>query len=346
MRQRPTARLTVPDFRNLGVLLRVLLLAEGLRLLWWLIEASARGRALTGWWLEGALYEPVLLSVAGALALLAPWLRRLPPRRALGVTALLAVALALLWRTGLQRLGLTVPPLATVVVATLAVWLAVVGYLDWRHQRLSPALAEARLLALQSRMRPHFLFNSLNGVLALMRRDPARAEALLEDLAELYRALLSEPRALVPLHEELALARAYLAVEQVRLGERLRVAWQIDTAPGDALLPPLTLQPLVENAVRHGIEPREDGGCITVEAFRDDDHLVLFVRNPLVPPDVKPSVRGHGLALANLRERLDLLFDAEARLRVYESEGEFVAQVRLPIRANVRLSLAPRRSAS
>lgn len=346
MRQRPTARLTVPDFRNLGVLLRLLLLAEGLRLLWWAIEAPMRGHAWTGWWREGALYEPVLLTVTGVLAWLAPWLRRLPPLRALWMTALLAVVVALLWRVGLQRLGLTVPPLATVVAATLAVWLAVVGYFDWRHQRLSPALAEARLLALQSRMRPHFLFNSLNGVLTLIRRDPGRAEAMLEDLADLYRALLTEPRALVPLREELALARAYLAVEQVRLGDRLRLAWQVDTAPDDALLPPLTLQPLVENAVRHGIEPREEGGCVTVEAFRDDDHLVLFVRNPLPPPQAPPGARGNGLALANLRERLDLLYDAEARLRVYESEGEFVAQVRLPIRARDPVSRAPRRSVS
>ncbi|MCX7663165.1 MAG: histidine kinase [Tepidimonas fonticaldi] len=340
------ARFVIPDFRNLGVQWRLLLLAEGLRALWWVLEASPADASLQGWLTAGALFEPTLLSVAAALALLSPWLRRCPPWRALLITALVAVLVALAWRALLQGWGLAVPTPPTVVVATLAVWGGIAGYFDWRHHRLSPALSEARLQALQSRMRPHFLFNSLNGVLALIRRDPARAEAMLEDLAELYRALLAEPRTLVPWREELALAQAYLAVEQVRLGERLRVAWHVDTAPADALLPPLTLQPLVENAVRHGVEPRPEGACVTVEAFRDDDHLVLFVRNPLPPADA--VTHGHGLALANLRERLELHYDTQARLRVYESEGEFVAQVRLPIRAgaDAAVSPAPRRSAT
>lgn len=337
------ARFTVPDFRNLGVQLRLLLVAEGLRCLWLVLEAPATVVQIEHWLAGGVLFEPVLLSVAAALMAISPGLRRCHPRQAMAITAVGAIALALGWRALLQTWGLSVPPPLVVIVATLAVWGAVAAYFDWRHHRLSPALSEARLQALQSRMRPHFLFNSLNSVLALIRRDPARAEAMLEDLAELYRALLAEPRTLVPLREELALARAYLAVEQVRLGDRLRVAWHVDTAPADALLPPLTLQPLVENAVRHGVEPRPDGACLTVEAFRDDDHLVLFVRNPLPPADA--TTHGHGLALANLRERLDLHYDAEARLRVYESEGEFCVQVRLPIRAGA-LNPAPRRSAS
>ncbi|TSE28016.1 Sensor histidine kinase YehU [Tepidimonas thermarum] len=343
MAHRFAARLTVPDFRNLGVQLRLLLLAEGLYALWWWLGALSAGRAWPAWQTRSALFEPALLTLAGVLALLAPWLRRRPPRTALAWTAVAAVAVALGWRAALAAVGLPTPTPPALLVGTLAVWAAVVAYFDWRHHRLSPALTEARLQALQSRMQPHFLFNSLNSVLALMPRDPARAEAMLEDLAELYRALLAEPRALVPLREELALARAYLAVEQVRLGERLRVAWHVDTAPADALLPPLTLQPLVENAVRHGVEPQPLGACVTIEAFRDDHHLVLFVRNPLPPPGA--ATRGHGLALANLRERLALHYDAEARLRVYESEGEFVVQVRLPIRAE-GVSRAPRRSAS
>lgn len=336
-------RFAIPDFRNLGVQLRLLLLAEGLRWLWLVIESPWAIAQPQRWLASGVLFEPVLLSVSAGLMFIAPWLRGLSTRRALALTAVGAVVLALGWRELLLAWGLGSASPVQIIVSTLAVWVAVVAYFDWRHHRLSPALSEARLQALQSRMRPHFLFNSLNSVLALIRRDPARAEAMLEDLAELYRALLAEPRTLVPLREELTLARAYLAVEQVRLGDRLRLAWHVDTAPADALLPPLTLQPLVENAVRHGVEPRPDGACVTVEAFRDDDHLVLFVRNPLPPSEA--ATHGHGLALANLRERLDLHYDAEARLRVYESEGEFVVQVRLPIRGD-GVSPAPRRSAS
>lgn len=332
----------MPDFRRPGVLLRLLVVAEGARWVWWAIGAAAAERP-PPLWDGGVLFEPVVLTVAALLAVLAPWWRRGPARRALVATAVLTVGVALAWRAWVERWGVAVPGPVSVGLGAVAVWALVAVYFDWRQLRLSPALAEARLLALQSRMRPHFLFNSLNGVLALMRRDPARAEAMLEDLAELYRALLAEPHTPVPWYEELALARAYLAVEQVRLGERLQCVWHVDTVPAQVLLPPLTLQPLVENAVRHGIEPRPDGGTITIEAFRDDDRLVLFVRNPLPPANA--ATRGHGLALANLRERLALLYDDEARLRVYESDGEFVVQVRLPLRPGV-LSGALRRSAS
>ncbi|TSE32455.1 sensor histidine kinase [Tepidimonas charontis] len=321
-----------PDFRAPAVVLR----AVGL----WV---AALGLIRIGEVASSATVAVVAAALAAlllGLAALSPWLRQRPYRHAVAWVALGAALLTLgvdaAWRFGARADADGPRALALVELSVLAL----LGYLDWRHHRLSPALAQARLLALQSRMRPHFLFNSLNSVLALLRRDPARAEAMLEDLAELYRALLAEPRAQVPLAEELALARAYLAVEQVRLGERMHVAWHVDNAPMDALLPPLTLQPLVENAVRHGIEPRPEGGCLTVEAFRDDEHLVLFVRNPLPAPGMRTA--GHGLALANLRERLALLYGGAARLRVYESEGEFVAQVRLPLHAP-RLNGAPRR---
>lgn len=327
-----------PDVRPRPVLGRALawVLAAGAWAAWWQGPAA--------WWAPLAWALAPALTLA-ALAAAPAWWRRRPYRVAVALTLMLAALLALAWAALLPRLvaGTVLDPwqLAAAAAFTMATLL---GYLDWRHHRLSPALVQARLLALQSRMRPHFLFNSLNGVLALIRREPARAEALLEDLAELYRALLAEPRTLVPLADELALARTYLAVEQVRLGERLRQAWHVDTAPADALLPPLTVQPLVENAIRHGVEPRPEGACVTVEAFRDDDHLVLFVRNPLPPPGA--ATRGHGLALANLRERLALLYGGAARLRTYESEGEFVAQVRLPICAAGAVSPAPRRSAT
>ena len=329
-----------PHLRQPPVLARALawVLAAGVWAAWW--------QGPPAWWAPLVWALAPALTVA-ALAALPAWWQRRPYHAAVALALMLAGLLALAWAALLPRLasGPVLDPwrLAAASVFTVA---ALLGYLDWRHHRLSPALVQARLQALQSRMRPHFLFNSLNSVLALIRRDPARAEALLEDLAELYRALLAEPRTLVPLADELALARAYLAVEQVRLGARLRQVWHVDTAPADALLPPLTVQPLVENAVRHGVEPRPQGACVTVEAFRDDGHLVLFVRNPLPPPEV--TTGGHGLALANLRERLALLYGDAARLRTYESEGEFVAQVRLPIRAGADtvVSPAPRRSAT
>jgi two-component system sensor histidine kinase AlgZ len=214
-------------------------------------------------------------------------------------------------------------------VLALMVTAALLFYFNWRHHRQSPAWAESRLMALQSRIRPHFLFNSLNSVLALIRSEPRKAEAMLEDLAELFRALLAEPRTLVPLAEELALARSYVAIEGIRLGERLRVHWQCDAALDDALVPPLLLQPLLENAVRYGAEPLEQGADIAVEVGREGNYLVLTVRNPC--PAAGQALVGNRMALANIAERLSLHFDAEAQLKTNVAEGEHIARVRLPI---------------
>ena len=133
---------------------------------------------------------------------------------------------------------------------------ALLGYFQLRAKALSPAIAEARLQALQARIRPHFLFNSINAVLSLIRSEPKRAETALEDMADLFRVLMRDNRELAPLADEVELCRQYLALEQLRLGDRLQVEWHVKNMPGDALVPPLVLQPLLENAVYHGIEPR------------------------------------------------------------------------------------------
>ena len=135
-------------------------------------------------------------------------------------------------------------------------------------------------MALTARIRPHFLFNSLNAVLSLIRVDPRRAETALEELADLFRALLRDPRELVPLADEIALCRQYLDIEKLRLGERLQVDWSFDGVPVDLRIPPLMLQPLLENAVCHGIEPLDEGGVITVTFHTGKDELAIEITNP------------------------------------------------------------------
>jgi len=174
------------------------------------------------------------------------------------------------------------------------------------------------------------LFNSLNTVLGLMRSEPRRAETVLENLSELFRASMAEASALAPLAKELELARSYAEIEAVRLGGRLTVDWQCQNAPLDALVPPLILQPLLENAVYHGIEPAAGGGTVSVTIFVRGDQLNLVVRNPV--HHLRERRSGNRMALENIRERLDLHFDAEAALRAYESGDEFVVQIRMPYR--------------
>jgi two-component system sensor histidine kinase AlgZ len=162
-----------------------------------------------------------------------------------------------------------------------------------------------------------------------MRSEPRRAERALEDLADLFRVLMSENRTLAPIADEVELARQYLAIETLRLGEdRLRVSWNIDGMPGDALVPPLMLQPLVENAVYHGIEPSPEGGEVTIDVHRDGRQLVMALGNP-VPAESRQSA-GNRMAIANIRERLQLHFDAEASMRSEVSGGRYHVVIRMP----------------
>ena len=322
----------LPDFRNAGVIFRAVALAEALRfLLAYLIAgnvAAAYARILA----NSLVFEPALLLDILILYLLAPRLLTLPYR--LGVFAVLLVsagaATAWLFVQGLNNQEMGLPGLDFTAITAMVLAFTILAYFNWRQRTLSPAWSEARLMALQARIRPHFLFNSLNTVLGLIRAEPRRAEIVLENLSELYRALMSESSVLVPLESELDLARAYAEVEAVRLGERLDVEWRCQNAPMDALVPPMTLQPLVENAVYHGIEPLPSGGKIKVGIFAKDGQLNLIVRNPFKPD--QPRHGGNRIALDNIRERLDLHFHAEARMRVYESGDEFIVQIRIPYR--------------
>jgi two-component system, LytTR family, sensor histidine kinase AlgZ len=205
-------------------------------------------------------------------------------------------------------------------------------YFELRTRAFSPALVEARLQALQARIRPHFLFNSLNAVLSLIRTEPRRAEETLEDLADLFRVLMSDPRNMATLDEEIRLCRQYLSIEQIRLGERLKVEWQLDKLGDDVLrkaqIPVLLLQPLLENAVHYGVEPATEPVTIQIHAARSLDRIEIGVLNPYHGDDV--AAPGNHMALANIRERLALLYDVEGQLTTNIAQGRFEVRLRFP----------------
>ncbi|RTL30135.1 MAG: sensor histidine kinase [Burkholderiales bacterium] len=192
--------------------------------------------------------------------------------------------------------------------------LACVGLAWLKHRARSelPAHASARLAELQARIRPHFLFNTLNTAIALVQIDPQRAESVLEDLAELFRQALSSPTMRTTLEAEIDLAQRYLSIEQLRFGERVTVRWELDPEAGRAEVPALILQPLVENAVRHGIEVSAQGGWIVVRTKVQSGRVVLTVSNSVPAETPAQSSAGHGIALRNVRQRLKLMHDVEA----------------------------------
>ena len=188
----------------------------------------------------------------------------------------------------------------------------------------------ARIEALQARIRPHFLFNSLNSIASLVVIDPYKAEQAVLDLSDLFRASLAKPGTLVPWRDELELARRYLSIEQYRLGDRLQLDWQVDAVPDDLPIPQLTLQPMLENALIYGIQPRIEGGLVRVEAQYEDGVFQLCVSNPYEEGVEQQPSRGTHQALVNIDARLAALFGPRASLSVDRRDGRHFTCLRYP----------------
>lgn len=352
----------LPNFRNLGIVLRILLISNGLAVLQAILLANNWTDVAQRMMQIATLLTPVLLTSLMLLWAAQPWLHRLPYRQgALAAMAMVVVLTLAIYEFG----GELYSPAgssnyyfdeARYALLSVMVCGILLLYFRLRTKMLSRALHEARLQALRARIRPHFLFNTINAVLGIMRAQPKKAETALEDMADLFRMAMSDARDLVPLGREIQLSKQYIALEQLRMGERLSVDWQMQDVPEQALIPPLLLQPLLENAVYHGIEALPQGGSIKINLRRSGDELRLTVENPCVergtsargshgagdflnnyapekstPPAAGNKQRSNNkMALQNIRERLDLLFDAEARYQVESGNNFYRVEIILP----------------
>src|SRR6476661_8093595 len=330
-RARAKARAIPPplfDACHVGVVLRAVLGVEALLVVGTLFAATTWRE----WLLEAALGS------ASALPATALWLlvtcafknvmARLPATvqqgLGIGLGALAGLAGAALH--ALVTPGTQVPWLASACAGALVAAGLVAG-LILRAKGRMPAQTAARLSELQARIRPHFLFNTLNSAIALVREDPAKAELVLEDLSDLFRHALADQGGFVTLDKEVAVARAYLEIEQVRFGERLEVEWSIDPTAAKAKVPPLLLQPLVENAVKHGVEPSAIGAQVKVSTQRRGSIVVIKVTNTVPAGQGRP---GHGIAQDNVRERLRLLHDVQAQFRTALKDGIYQVRMEVP----------------
>jgi two-component system, LytTR family, sensor histidine kinase AlgZ len=320
----------LPNFQNLGVILRTLVIANALLALAASVLSSNFVEFLSLVTNISAIAQPMLLLSILLLYAGQPLLNKM--RYWHGIVAIFAITIfATSCVYGLFTQIFTFENshsyfrlLFFVFIAT-----AITLYYFYMHQRAySPAIDEARLQALQARIRPHFLFNCINAVLSLIRSQPKRAETALEDMADLFRVLMADNRDLVPLAQEIALCRQYLALEKLRLEERLIIEWKIDDMPPDALIPPLLLQPLIENAVYHGIEPLAAGGTITIQIYTKRNEVHLVLNNPYNASNTR--LIGNKMALNNIKERLTLHFDLEASLKSTQTNGQYQVHITLP----------------
>jgi two-component system sensor histidine kinase AlgZ len=321
----------LPQMRNLGTVLRIVLAVNGIAAIVALVRAHSGG-----WGAEfldvASTVEPQLMLVLAVLYALGPWLARQTYGTGALVVAGVGVVAAILVYV---LLGTTVPQPRMALVRQIALTLVTIGallyYFRLLQKALSPAITEARLQALQARIRPHFLFNSLNAVLSLVRTEPKRAEVALQDMADLFRVLMRDNRDLAPLADEVELCRQYLALEKLRLGDRLQVEWHLHSMPGDALVPPLVLQPLLENAVYHGIEPSNEPGVVSINIFYKGGDVHALLRNPYRVSGGRHH-GGNKMALENVRERLKLHFDTEGTLESRVKSDAYEVHLRMPYR--------------
>lgn len=320
----------LPNMRNLGVNLRILIIVNTALALAAIVLSSSFNTFFTLITTISAIAQPMLLLSLLLLYASYPLLIKLRYWQ-----GLLAIMLIILFTcSGLYGLISQLlifndlPTQTRLLFFAFIVTAITLYYFNLHHRAYSPALIEARLQALQARIRPHFLFNSINAVLSLIRSQPKQAETALEDMADLFRVLMADNRDLVPLAQEIALCRQYLGLEKLRLDERLNIQWQIDDMPPDALIPPLVLQPLLENAVYHGIEPLAAGGTITIQIYTKRNEVHIVLTNPYNTRNIHHN--GNKMALKNIKERLTLHFDLEASLKSSQSNNEYQVHITLP----------------
>jgi two-component system sensor histidine kinase AlgZ len=320
----------LPNLQNLGIQLRILLIVNLLAVMAAILLSQQLAEFLPLIAQISALVQPIILLSMLGLYILYPLLNKVKYWQGLLVILLLETAITYLVFTFINQyftfyfnLEISRACLLTAIVTGIVLY-----YFSLQEKAYSPAIAEARLQALQARIRPHFLFNSINAVLSLIRTQPKRAETALEDMADLFRVLMSENRDLVPLAQEISLCQRYLDLEKLRLDERLKITWQIDDMPSDAMIPPLIMQPLLENAVYHGIEPMPEGGEITVKIYTKLKELNIIISNPYKPQHERQT--GNKMALKNIEERLKLHFDLESSLKKNVKDNYYEVHIRIP----------------
>lgn len=336
----------LPNLCDNRVLLLLILIAELLAIVLTLSQRPGSGNLWPYLATTSFFIQSIALVDAALLCYLRRWLLKLRPLY-LGITVYAGLQLVTVAITLLQ--GLVIDPVDGLAGGILlrnlgisAIISAVVmRYLYIRHQNELRQQAEnnAKIQVLQARIRPHFLFNSLNTIASLVHAQPRQAEEAILDLAELFRSTLSQPEK-ITLAQEMALVHKYLHIESLRLGPRLRIETRIPEDLMSLELPPLVLQPLVENAVYHGIEPMPEGGTVSIEAARSTGGTVVNIRNPRSSSPRHRRNTGNRMALDNIRQRLLLHYGKEASLIIDETATEYTVKLQLPDISAVRAGIA------
>ena len=330
----------VPELCQPDALLSIVLLAQLFALVLVLAEPMQAGFDWLGLAFTSLFVQWNVLLSAALLCRLRPFLARVRPLMAGALCSLLVVCLTLVCTGVADAYHLAGPidgraeislylrhGLMALIISGL---LLRYFYLQSQWRRQEQAELQARLEALQARIQPHFLFNSLNSIASLVVIDPYKAEQAVLDLSDLFRASLAKPGTLVTWAEEVELGQRYLSIERYRFGERLQLQWEIEEVPDDVPIPHLTLQPLLENALIHGIQPRIEGGLVKIQASYENGVFNVCISNPYVEQVQQHPSRGTRQALSNIDARLVAIFGPTASLSVERCGELYCSRLRYP----------------
>ena len=331
----------LPNFCEADVFLRLLLVVELFAIVFTLVSFDGGS-----FYVQIALNSVLMLWIGLTSAAVLCWGSRLAIMRdvvnatliAVGVTLLitLVVSLASIGLMEKMRFASEVQDTTYILLRNLSIAAILVGlalryfYLQDESEKNLQTQARSRLQALQARIRPHFLFNSMNTIASLTHDQPDLAEQAIENLSDLFRASLAAETS-IPLEQELELARRYVQIESLRLGDRLTVNWNLPDDQIEAPLPALTLQPLIENAIYHGIEPLAEGGTIEIHITRRDDFIQIIISNPLLEDRTEQQREGNNMAVANIRERLQIAYSGVASMQQVETDDRFTVTLNFPV---------------
>lgn len=339
----------LPDFCSVRMVFAVVIISELLAITLTLAPLKSSGDRWNDLSIISLFTQWVGLTSAGVLCFARRYLARMKEKWAallsyllLLVTTLVITELAFLvgaslhmenwsdtfwhptdWQVSLLLRNLSISAIISIVVLRYF-------YIQHQWKQNVRAEAQSRLQALQSRIRPHFLFNSLNTIASLTQINADQAEAAVENLADLFRNNLADASTSITLDQELNLSRRYLDIEKLRLGDRLNLRWSVDELPGDAYVPRLILQPLLENAIYHGIEPMSNGGTIGIDGHIYDNEIYISISNPVPDESSIEQREGNQIAQDNVRQRLAAVYGNQGKLTVQQGEEDYITTLIFP----------------
>ncbi len=339
MKKNTTSEFFLPDFCQVQSVFMVVLIGELLSVIFTFLKVQLNENAWQMFGLFSISIQFISLSTVAFLCLLRPSLAKLNDINA-GLISLFIILLSTFFYSYVVLevyygvyFNLTMPAQQQFLIKNFVIS-GLIGavilryfYLQQQYRKQLQLETSARLEALQARIRPHFLFNSMNVIASLTSIDAKKAETAIEDLSDLIRATLDTSSELIPLNTELENGKKYLSIEALRLADRLTIDWQVDKSCLSVLVPPLSVQPLLENAVYHGIQMLPEGGTVSIHIKRINEAVIIEVLNPKL---AKSQHKGHGIALNNISQRLEVIFKGKASLLIEELESSYKVSMQIP----------------